>query len=41
MAKLSQRFRFNLANPLTSDIKLLTHFLQGVIRIHINTKSHP
>ena len=40
VAQLPQRLRFDLANTLPSDVKLLPDFLEGVIRIHIDAKTH-
>ena len=41
MPKLPECFRFDLPNALTGDIKVLTHFFEGVIRMFSNPKSHP
>ena len=40
MTKFTQCFGFNLANPLARHVELFTHFFEGVVSIHIDTKTH-
>ena len=40
MSQLSQRFGFNLSNPLPGHIKLFPDFFQGVVGVHINAETH-
>ena len=41
MPQFSQRFGFDLSDPLAGHIKLFAHFFKGVVGIHIDTKPHP
>ena len=40
MSQLTQGFRFDLPNPLSGYIKLLTHLFQSMVSIHIDPKPH-
>ena len=40
VAKFPQGFGLDLTNPLARYVKLFTHFLKGVVGIHIDTKTH-
>ena len=40
MAQFTQCLGFYLTNALTGHIKLLAHFLQGVVGVHVDTETH-
>ncbi|CSA49154.1 Uncharacterised protein [Vibrio cholerae] len=40
MTQFTQCFCFNLTNTFTSYIKLLAHFFQSMVGIHIDTETH-
>ena len=40
MAQFAQGLGFDLTNTFACDIKLLTHFFERVIGIHVDTKTH-
>ena len=40
VAQLAQRLGFDLANPLTGNVELLTNLLKGVVGIHVDTETH-
>ena len=40
VAQLAQRLGFDLTDPLTGHVKLLTDFLKGVVGIHVDTETH-
>src|SRR5450830_1749125 len=40
VAQLAQRLGFDLANPLTGNVELLTDFLKGVVCIHVDAETH-
>ena len=39
MTQLPQRLRLDLTNPLTGDLKVLTHLFQRVIRLLSDSKA--
>src|SRR5476651_1637078 len=40
VAQLAQCLGFDLTDPLTGHVKLLTDFLKGVVGIHVDAKTH-
>src|SRR5471032_335919 len=40
VAQLAQRLGFDLTDPLTGHVKLLTDFLKGVVGIHVDAETH-
>src|SRR5450830_575383 len=40
VAQLAQRLGFDLANPFTGNVELLTDFLKGVVGIHVDAETH-
>src|SRR5471030_1499167 len=40
VAQLAQRLGFDLTNPFTGHVELLTNLLEGVVGIHVDTEAH-
>src|SRR5471030_301743 len=40
VAQLAQRLGFDLTNPFTGHVELLTNLLKGVVGIHVDTEAH-